>query len=106
MIRYCGSQRTVPVNSNERITILKRKPPYFNLNFDSGYAAMEAIITCPAVAATLTKMLLKMYLEKGTHIFDASLKSMKKLLVVGLLTKNLGGKRNNSSNGLKEFMIE
>ena len=60
--------------------------------FARGKAAMAEITTCPTVAATATKRLLKAYRLKGTHSPDANLNSMEKLSSVGLRTKKRGGK--------------
>jgi hypothetical protein len=50
----------------ENITRLNKKLLPGNLFFARGYAAIDAIRTCPKVPKKLTNMLLKIYLEKGT----------------------------------------
>lgn len=72
-----------------------------NLYFAKGYAAMDAIKICPTVPRTLIKMLLNRYLLKGTKELANNANKSLKFLVVGFITKNLGGKINNSSIGLK-----
>jgi hypothetical protein len=52
---------------------------------------------------TVTKILLKRYLENGTVDAAVAFTSLKKLVKDGFVTKNLGGYANNSSNGLNAW---
>ena len=91
MMTYCGIHSTAELNSRQA-TITGKIQRIRSRYFARGKAAMEEITTCPTVAATATKRLLKAYRLKGTHSPDANLNSMEKLSSVGLRTKKRGGK--------------
>ena len=60
----------------------------------------------PAVPTTVIKTVFNIYLDSGTNESENNEGRMVKLSSVGLRTKNLGGKTNNSSRGLNAFETE
>lgn len=59
-----------------------------------------------AVVASVINRLLKIYLENGTLSDEIRLGKTVKLAIVGLRTKNLGGKISSSSSGLNAVQMQ
>ena len=72
----------------------------------SGYAAIDAMITCPTVPASVIQIVLKKYLENGTHESSNNIDKSLKLSNVGFWKNSLGGYINNSASGLKAAQKE
>ncbi|MFQ8952029.1 MAG: hypothetical protein ACLR56_02795 [Oscillospiraceae bacterium] len=87
-------------NISAEIIRLNQKALNGNSSFERANAAVEEIITVPTTTHRLTKTLLNTYLKNGTVELPKDITRSRKFLPVGCLTKNVGGKRNNSSSGL------
>jgi hypothetical protein len=70
------------------------------LNLTSEYAPSDDTHTVRNTIVIVTRMLLNAYLVNGTVELPSDINRSEKFLVVGFLTKNLGGNRNNSCSGL------
>jgi hypothetical protein len=71
------------------------------LNLTKEYAPREDTHTVRNTIVTVTIMLLNAYRTNGIVELPRDINRSEKFLVVGFLTKNLGGNRNNSCKGLK-----
>jgi hypothetical protein len=70
------------------------------LNFTSEYAPRDDTHTVRNTIVTVTIRLLNAYRVNGIVELPSDISRSAKFLAVGFLTKNRGGNRNNSCNGL------